>query len=97
LSWTSQGATTCTASGGWSGSRDLNSSAPEATPALTATTTFTLTCDGSGGSTAKSVTVTVQTPAQGGGGGGGALDLGVLAVLASLLLWQGYYQRNRRS
>jgi hypothetical protein len=60
LSWSSTNATSCNASGGWSGSRPLNGSA--ATPALTASTTFTLTCTGSGGSASQSATVTVTSP-----------------------------------
>ncbi len=60
LSWTASSAQSCTASGGWSGSRTVQGS--EQTPRLTATTTFTLTCTGSGGTSSESATVAVNTP-----------------------------------
>jgi hypothetical protein len=59
LSWTSSNAIDCTASGGWSGSRNLSGSA---TVTPTATTSYTLTCSGSGGAISDSVTVTVNDP-----------------------------------
>ncbi len=58
LTWSSTNAASCTASGGWTGSRAT--SGTESSPALTANTTFTLTCSNSAGATAsQSVTVTV--------------------------------------
>jgi hypothetical protein len=57
LQWTASNATTCTASDGWTGSRELTDS--EAVGPLSATTTFVLTCTGPGGSDSKSVTVAV--------------------------------------
>lgn len=88
LTWTSTGATGCTASGGWSGAEPTSGSAVS-TGTLTATTTFTLVCSGAGGSTApQSVTVTVSSSGKpppttgGGGGGGGAFDLIALLSLA---------------
>jgi hypothetical protein len=83
LTWSSQSATTCTASSGWSGTQSTSGTFPSG--ALTAATTFTLTCTGNGGSTSKSVTVTVDPPAKSGGGGGGALDGTLLLMLAGLL------------
>ena len=61
LSWSSSGATGCTASGvtGWSGTKALSGS--QSTGALAATRSYTITCNGSGGSTAKTVTVSVTT------------------------------------
>jgi hypothetical protein len=76
--WSSQNATTCTASGGWSGAEPLSGTATSS--ALTADTTFTLTCTGPGGSQTKSVSVTVT-----GGGGGGSVDPGLLLFLFGLL------------
>ena len=62
LTWTSTNATSCAASGGWSGSKATSGS--ESTGALTATTTYTLQCDGAGASVTRSATVTVSaTPA----------------------------------
>jgi len=56
LSWSSSHATSCVASGGWSGTQ-ATSGSKSVTPS--GTTTYTLTCSGTGGSTSKSVTVTV--------------------------------------
>ena len=57
LSWTSTNATSCTASGAWSGSKPLSGSA--STGRLRATKTYILTCTNSGGASASSmVTVT---------------------------------------
>lgn len=57
LIWTSSNATSCTASGGWSGSRATSGSA--STGAITSSTTFTLTCSGASGTTAAAETVHV--------------------------------------
>lgn len=78
LTWTSQNTTSCTASGGWSGTQPVSGSAPS--KPLSATTVFTLTCDGPAGSAVQSATVTVNTPS-GGGGGGGSVDVELLALL----------------
>lgn len=59
LSWLSTNATSCAASGGWSGSKALSDSqvvAPQAT------TTYELSCSGPGGTVQKSVTVNVTHP-----------------------------------
>jgi hypothetical protein len=64
LTWSTSNADSCTASGGWTGSRAT--SGTFTTIALASTTTFTLTCsNAAGGSTSRSVTVTVAsaTPA----------------------------------
>ena len=59
LTWTGTNVTTCTASGGWSGSKPtsgtqgVNPSAP---------TTYNLSCSSGSGSVSQSVTVTVQVP-----------------------------------
>jgi hypothetical protein len=58
LTWSTTNATSCTASGGWSG--DKSTSGSQNTGALTATTSFTLNCTGNGGSAQSSVTVTVS-------------------------------------
>jgi len=60
LTWSSTEATSCTASGGWSGARAI--SGAESTGALASTTTYTVTADGAGGSASASVTVTVVPP-----------------------------------
>jgi hypothetical protein len=84
LTWSTQNATACTASGttAWSG--------PQATSgtlavSIDSTATVTLTCTGPGGSAAKSVSVTATTaPAK--SGGGGSLDWGLLGVLGGCVL-----------
>jgi hypothetical protein len=57
LQWTAANAASCTASGGWSGTRGLSGS--ETVGPLAATTTFVLTCTGSGGSASQSASVAV--------------------------------------
>jgi hypothetical protein len=96
LTWTSTNATSCSASGGWSGSKATSGN--QSTGALTNTTTYNLSCTGAGGSAQDSVTVSV-TPGGGGGGGGtqedsgggGSLEwlsLGILLLLARRrLVW----------
>lgn len=58
LSWSSQNADNCTASGAWSGSK--NTSGSQSTGNLTSSKTYTITCTGQGGSDSDSVTVNVQ-------------------------------------
>ena len=60
LDWSAVNATSCSASGGWSGSRSVEGN--EGTGALQSTTTFTLTCSGPGGSATRSVTIAVNEP-----------------------------------
>jgi hypothetical protein len=59
LTWSSTNASSCTASGGWTGPRATSNT--ETLNGLTATATYTLTCNGTGGSAAQSVTVTVSS------------------------------------
>ncbi len=60
LSWTTTNASSCTASGGWSGSK--NTSGSQTIASLTVATTFTLACTGTGGNGTDSVTVQVTAP-----------------------------------
>src|SRR5215472_256410 len=64
LSWSSTNATSCTASGGWSGSKGMSGS--WSTGALSATTTFTLTCNGASGTTPATQSTTVGVSTTGG-------------------------------
>ena len=57
LVWSTANATTCTASGGWSGSKTLSGN-EEVSPVET--TIYALSCEGAGGSIVKEVTVTVN-------------------------------------
>jgi hypothetical protein len=85
LTWSSTGATSCSASGAWSGT--LATSGSQASGALSTTTTFTLTCTGSGGTAMASATVTVTpAPASSGGKGGGSLRGDELVALLGLWL-----------
>jgi hypothetical protein len=60
LEWSTTNATSCTASGAWSGSRPTAGSSP--TGVLSTTSTFNLSCSGPGGTDQRSVTVTVTAP-----------------------------------
>jgi len=57
LTWASSNASSCTASGGWTGGK--STSGNETVGPLTQTTTYTLTCTGAGGNIARNATVTV--------------------------------------
>jgi len=63
LSWSSSNATSCTASGAWTGSRATSGS--QTLSSLTTTSTFILTCIGAGGSASQSVTVSVEPQGNG--------------------------------
>ncbi len=58
LTWSSTNASSCTASGGWSGS--VATSGTQKTGSLTSTTSYTLSCSGTGGTASSSTTVTVE-------------------------------------
>ena len=58
LTWTSANATSCAASGAWSGTKAVNGSQAIAT--IASAKTYTLTCTGEDGSDTDSVTVTVS-------------------------------------
>ena len=64
LTWSSSNASSCTASGGWSGS--VATSGSKSTGALSVSTSYTLSCTGSGGSATQSTTVAVSSPSSGG-------------------------------
>ncbi len=61
LNWSSTDATSCTASGDWSGTKDLSGS--ETINGLQTDSTFYLSCTGDGGTSSSSVTVSVEVPA----------------------------------
>ncbi len=68
LTWSSTNATSCTASGGWSGSKATSGN--QTIGNIQATATYTLACTGAGGSASRNATVTVS------GGSGSASLLG---------------------
>ncbi len=88
LTWSSQNAASCTATGGWSGTQPVSGSVQSS--AITATTTFTLACTGPGGTTTVSATVTANSAPAKSGGGGGEIDsmlvLGLGVLIARRLL-----------
>ncbi len=60
ITWSSTNATSCTASGGWSGTKATSGS--QSTGPLTATTTYSLSCTGTGGtSSVAAATVTITS------------------------------------
>lgn len=59
LSWTTTNATSCTASGDWSGSKAVPNGTQVVTPASSGIFNYTLTCTGLGGSTQNTANVTV--------------------------------------
>jgi peptidoglycan hydrolase-like protein with peptidoglycan-binding domain len=72
LSWTSTNATSCTASGGWSGTKSLNGS--ETISNITQGTSFVLGCSNTGVTQSDSAVVNIQStnpPGNSGSGGGG--------------------------
>lgn len=58
LNWSSTNATSCAASGDWSGAKPTSGS-ESVTPATTGSKTYTLSCSGAGGSASASVSVSV--------------------------------------
>lgn len=60
LTWSTTDATSCTASGGWSGARPASGSA--STGPVNTSTFYTLTCDGPGGSVTRIAGITVTGP-----------------------------------
>lgn len=62
LTWVSSNATSCTATGGWSGSL-ATSGTQRVTPTAAGAATYSISCSGSGGSASASSTVTATTPA----------------------------------
>jgi hypothetical protein len=92
LAWSSTGATSCAASGAWSGTKAITGT--QTVGPLTTDSKFTLSCTGPGGTSASDVTVRIK--GQKGSGGGGTSDgaiLGCLAALAALARRRAAMQR----
>jgi Subtilase family len=86
ITWSSSNATSCTASGSWSGAL-ATSGTQTLMPTTAGTDVYSLTCSNAGGtSKSTSATLTVAAAPSSGGGGGGALDglslLGLAALFA---------------
>jgi hypothetical protein len=84
LTWSSTNATSCTASGGWSGAQSTSGTTSES-PTTAGALSFTLTCTGSGGSGNATAALTVNA-ASSGHSGGGAVGLWELLGLSALSL-----------
>lgn len=82
LSWSSTNASSCKASGAWSGAEAVKGSLG-VTPTAASTLSYTLACTGGGGTANAVATLVTSAPTQSasGGGGGGALDIGELLGL----------------
>ena len=63
LIWSSTNTSSCTASGGWSGSKATAGSM--VIDALTSNTSFSLSCSGAGGAVTDEINITVSNPVQG--------------------------------
>jgi trimeric autotransporter adhesin len=61
LRWSTANATSCVASGAWSGGKATNGT--QSTGVLSADATYTLTCSGPGGSAAQSATISIKAAA----------------------------------
>jgi hypothetical protein len=88
VSWSAPGATSCDATGGWSGNRPTSGTNVTVGP-FGANTTLTLTCTGPGGTSSASVSIAVPTAASattraGGAGGMTAWQLLAMAFLLGL-------------
>jgi len=96
VTWSSQSATSCSASGAWSGTQSPNG-ALQVTSTAAGSYTYTLTCTNTGGNTTDSATVVVTADSSssssggssssgsnsGSGGGGGAISPFFLSVFAA--------------
>lgn len=95
LTWSTQDATACTASGNaqWSGSEPVSGTL---NVTIAATTTLTLSCTGAGGTTSQAVTITA-TASNVKLGGGGAFSWESLAALTMYLLMVNAMRLRMRS
>lgn len=97
LTWSSVNASSCVASGGWSGTQKASGAVAVTAPSTAGTATYSLTCSNAAGtSAAASVTLNIasSSPSSGGGGGGsmpppsggggGAISELTLLMLAAL-------------
>jgi len=94
LTWSSTNATSCAASGAWSGAEAMSGSL-SVTPTSTGTSSYTLTCTGGGGSTPATTNLTVNAAASTPPTvpkGGGAFGLWSLLPL----LFAGVVRRRKR-
>jgi hypothetical protein len=100
LTWSDVGATSCTASGAWTGTL-ATSGTQTVSPTAAGTSVYSLTCaNAAGPSAASQATLTATAASTSGGGGGGELDSMTLLGLATLgvaRLLRGRFIRRRAS
>lgn len=102
LSWAaSSDATSCLASGSWTGSKPISGATSIRVEA--GTHNYTLSCTNPGGATTKSVAVTGTSPpstgssgGDGAGSGGGSMSLFVLIPMLAMSRWRAWTTRHRR-
>jgi len=91
VTWSSTGATSCIASGAWSGSQALNGTL-RVTPTASGDFTYDLSCNNAGGTTRNAATEVVtpstsgSSGASGSGGGGGGGSFGLLSLTGLAIL-----------
>lgn len=93
LTWSAIAASSCAASGAWSGSEPTTGTAVAVGP-LTTDSTFTLTCSGPGGTSAPASVSVKVTATPSSGGGGGEFSGSALAMLGALLLGRVVLRRS---
>jgi hypothetical protein len=94
VSWTTTGANSCMASGGWTGTRATSGTNVAVGP-FASDTTLTLTCTGVGGSKASDVKITIAAANQDSASGGGSFAPWQLLAFLSLLSLRGVVRRFR--
>lgn len=96
LTWSSTDASSCTASGAWTGAQSVNGTLV-VTPNTAGSLSYALDCTGAGGTANGTATLTVTAPASGGGGGGGggAVDIWTLLTLALMGITRAAFHRRR--
>ncbi len=93
VTWSSTNASSCTASGAWSGA-EATSGTMSVTPSSSGAASYTLACSGAGGTANGTASLTVAAAPVGSGGksGGGAMGLWELVALS--LLGAAAYRRR---
>lgn len=83
LSWNSGNATSCTASGDWSGAKAVSGSENVSVGTTAGSRSYTLTCNGAGGSISRSATVSINAASTNNANGGTTPAAGVVTTQAT--------------
>lgn len=92
VTWSSTNATSCTASGAWSGTEAVSGTL-SVTPSASGTASYALACTGAGGTANGTASLTVAAKPSGKSGGGGAMEQWELIALSLI----GIAAHRRRS